>query len=77
MLSVDIKYLGIVVYLWSICNLQLRGHNDMFSAAIWASRSPSTESETGCSKIDEAGEAFVENHVTQQKLTGYLGNPED
>ena len=45
-----------------ICNLQL------------ASRSPSTESETGCEEeIDEAGEAFVENHITQQKLAGYLG----
>lgn len=45
-----------------ICNLQL------------ASRSPSTESETGCEeKIDEAGEAFVEHHITQQKIAGYLG----
>ena len=45
-----------------ICNLQL------------ASRSPSTESETKCEeKIDEAGEAFVENHITQQTLAGLLG----
>ena len=52
-----IKYMGIV-----ICNLQL------------ASRSSSTESETKCEeKIDEAGEAFVENHITQQTLASYLG----
>lgn len=58
MLSVHYQiYMGIV-----ICNLQL------------ASRSPSTESETGCEeKIDEAGEAFVEYHITQQTLAGYLG----